>query len=314
MPASLHRLGIPVHGGQRREAKPFHGLPEVERGLDLHDHALGALHDEAVGAGDARTVEQCVDGDGFRLRRGGRKPEPDEVRKFLGRTAAGAERNPSRGHADLAKLAFAAEIGSAQERDPGLGLTPVRSTGLRLAHPEARHGRRACGQLCRDVSGRNIEIAGIVEDFAGNVLAPAPLHGVHAHGLGEILAHMHEGDRIRARITVAEQRQVRLVMKLAMRVVIDGGDDLGVRARRRAVSGSRKRLRVRLQPVVGKRLRFAHAQAGRAGARGKYGKGLCGERKLEKATAVDHDPSCTAITQIRCHLSPCRRGERAGPG
>ena len=57
----LRRLGIPVHRGQRRDAEALDVLAQEQRGLDVHDHALGALQREAVGAGEARPVEQRVD-------------------------------------------------------------------------------------------------------------------------------------------------------------------------------------------------------------------------------------------------------------
>ncbi len=174
------------------------------------------------------------------------EPEAGEVREFLRRAAAGRDCDSPSGHADLAKLALAAEIGGAQEGDPGLGLAPVLVSGLGLAHPKARHWRRVHGQLRRDVPGWNREIAGIEEDFAGNVLPAALLHRVHAHGLGEISPHMHEGDRIDARFAVAEQRVFRLVVELAVGVVIDGGDDLGVWPRRRNICRARERLCLRL--------------------------------------------------------------------
>ncbi len=44
-----------------RDAEALDVLAQEERLLDVHDHRLGAAHDEAVGAGDAWPVEQGVD-------------------------------------------------------------------------------------------------------------------------------------------------------------------------------------------------------------------------------------------------------------
>ncbi len=43
-----------------RDAQPLDRLAQEQRGLDVHDHALGAAQREAVGAGEARPVEQGV--------------------------------------------------------------------------------------------------------------------------------------------------------------------------------------------------------------------------------------------------------------
>ena len=35
-------------------------LAQEDRAFDVHDHGFGALHDETVGAGDARSIEKRV--------------------------------------------------------------------------------------------------------------------------------------------------------------------------------------------------------------------------------------------------------------
>ena len=87
--------------------------------------ACRPLHHEAVGAGDARAVEQGVDRD--RVGAGLRRLEIDmgEVREFLGLAEhRDVDGEAARREAVLEELADGAEIGGAEEGDPVV-LAPV---------------------------------------------------------------------------------------------------------------------------------------------------------------------------------------------
>src|SRR3546814_10746051 len=70
---------------------------------------------------------------------------------------------------------------------------------------------------------------------------------MHSHGLGEVHADMLERDREAA---VAIEREVLAEAQLAVGVVVDLLDDVGVGARRLAVGRGGQRAGVLLQPVV----------------------------------------------------------------
>ena len=64
------------HAGHWCNAQLLNVLARIEMIFDIHDHLrLLAIHGELIGAGDARTIEQRVDGEHRRARFDGFKPE-----------------------------------------------------------------------------------------------------------------------------------------------------------------------------------------------------------------------------------------------
>src|SRR5215472_1625939 len=99
---------------------------------------------------------------------------------------------------------------------------------------------------------------------------------------------MHEGDRECAWIAIAKERVIGLIVKLAMCVIVDGGDDFWIGARRRHISRSGQRLRMLLQPAIGKWLGFTQPQVRYVCTGGQGSEGLGGQRDFKKITAINH--------------------------
>ena len=132
------------------------------------------------------------------------------------------------------------------------------------------------------------EDAGIVEDLAG----ASAFDRMHLHGLGEEHADMLEGDGV-GRAAVAPQRGVLPIAELAVRVVVDLRDDVGVRPGRRDVilRGALARHTLQGFEIIGFRrpelklngsrlLCFRRADPGKGG-------GLHRERELKEGPAVE---------------------------
>ena len=111
---------------------------------------LVAADREAVGASEARPVEQGVDDHRVVLGGGRLEPEVREVGEFLRAGRAWRQRDAARRQADLAKFANGAEIGGAEEGRPRLELLPAR-VACGLVNPEAGKG----GGLGRQASWRH---------------------------------------------------------------------------------------------------------------------------------------------------------------
>src|SRR3546814_13230292 len=109
--------------------------------------------------------------------------------------------------------------------------TLFRSGGGLLAEPR-RYVTRIDGEQRR-----------VVVDLAGS----APVDRMQSHGLGEVHADMLERDREAA---VAIERELLAEAQLAVGVVVDLLDDVGVGARRLPVGSGGRRGGVLLAPVV----------------------------------------------------------------
>src|SRR3546814_9997219 len=88
---------------------------------------------------------------------------------------------------------------------------------------------------------------------------------MHSHGLGEVHADMLERDREAA---VAIEREVLAEAQLAVGVVVDLLDDVGIGARRRPVGRGGQRAGVLLQSIVGERLGWPNSRPVAAAAAG----------------------------------------------
>ena len=56
-------LREPEHRGERRDAKAREGAAQIQRAVDVHDDALAARHQEAIGADDRGAFEQRMQDD-----------------------------------------------------------------------------------------------------------------------------------------------------------------------------------------------------------------------------------------------------------
>ena len=72
------------HTGHRRDAELFDVFARIEMVFDVHDHlALLTVDHELIGTGNARAVQQRIDGKGGVARLDGFKPEGGEIRGTL---------------------------------------------------------------------------------------------------------------------------------------------------------------------------------------------------------------------------------------
>ena len=165
----------------------------------------------------------------------------------------------------------------------------VPAFGSRSQKPANREGLAG---VCGDAVRRDRKVIRVIEDFARRAAAGSRIDRIHAHGLGKILADMHECDPQSACVAVAVQREIVFVFQLAVRIVIDGGDDLRIGARGRVIGRGREGLRMRLQPVERKRLRFSKTQALRRRMGRERRQRLGGQSQFQKITAIEHGSVC----------------------
>ncbi len=181
------RLAIPVHAGERRDPEPGDRLAREQLRRDLHVdvmHAvrlsLVALRRHAIGAGNARTVEQRIKNKRRVVRRSGLEPEFGEAREFLRRREARVDGEAAGGEAILIERPGGAEIGGAHEREP-VGLE-IRRHDAEAREPDI------VGQLPRRVIGRDIEQIGAVEHLSR--LAAAD--DIDVHGVARVAAEVKQ--------------------------------------------------------------------------------------------------------------------------
>ena len=167
-----------------------------------------ALRRHAIGAGDARPVEQRIKNERRVLRRSGLEPEFGEARKFLRRREARVDGEAACRKAVLIERPGRAEIGSAHEREPVR--LEIRRHDAKAREPDI------VGQLPRRVVGRDIEQVGAVE----NLSCLAAVDDIDVHGVARVAAevkHLHR----QALLLVEHQAHVAPVADLLIGVVID---------------------------------------------------------------------------------------------
>ncbi len=284
----LDRLGEPVHRGHRRQAEAVDIAAQEQRGLHFHAHRLAASHVEAIGAGDAGTLEQGADR--HRVAAIGRSVEEElgEDREFLGLARhRHVERGAARRQAVLVQLADGAEVGGAEEGDPVV-LAPVEAVlVVEAAFLEAEAGEaRALGQLARRAVGRHVEVVGIVDHFLRLTL----VDHVHAHRRLEVAAEVEEGHRVLAG-AVGEQGQIGLEVDLAVGVVVDTLQHLARQRHRRGVGLGGERAGLLDQAFIGEgggaaELEPLGGRGGRRDAEHREGEGSAA--RGEEVSAIDH--------------------------
>src|SRR5690606_7712677 len=105
------------HAGERRDADLIDLDARIERGAHLGHGLFAGMQDEAIGAGDARAVEEGMDDEEIGLRRRLLDPELAEDREFLAARIAGVEGKAARRQAIGLAARHGAEIGGALEDD-----------------------------------------------------------------------------------------------------------------------------------------------------------------------------------------------------
>ena len=254
---ALHRFRVPEHGGEGRDAHALDGAAQVQFAGHVHRRRAAAMHDEAVGTGHARPVEQGVDHDGVVVDVAFADPEVGEVREFFRVRDAGVLRQPSRRQAELVGLAHAPEVRGADEACPALVLAQGRLVGG-LANLEAGEGRRRRRELRERTARRRLEIVGAKQDLARLV----PVQGEQADRFWEQLADGQEGDGVRTVLLRGEERAIQVGLDAAFHVVVHRLDDGGIRHGWRDVGLEAASLAMaftvsKLNGVAGPKLSFA---------------------------------------------------------
>ncbi|GJE32632.1 hypothetical protein LDDCCGHA_2820 [Methylobacterium oxalidis] len=108
-------LPVHEHAGERGEAEPLDRPARVERGVDPHPRGCARLHDEAVGAREARAVEEREDRDRPRAVLRLADPVGHEIRKLLRRGQAGPDRRAAGREPVFLAGAPQTEVGGAEE-------------------------------------------------------------------------------------------------------------------------------------------------------------------------------------------------------
>ncbi|MNE33486.1 hypothetical protein D3C80_1271570 [compost metagenome] len=104
------------HAGERRQAQLAHAVAQIDTRLHV-DHGLDArTHDEAIGTGGTRRIEQGEDHQMLVLRFRTFDPELAEAREFLTGRQRGVQRQAAGGKPPGMALADDAEIAGAEER------------------------------------------------------------------------------------------------------------------------------------------------------------------------------------------------------
>ena len=104
-----------VHAGQWRDADLGDVGAKEQAGVDRHHGAVARCHVEAVGAGDARAVEQRADLQRIARIARAQHPEMGEGRELLGLAEAGLEGQAARRDAEAGVAGHRPEIAGAQE-------------------------------------------------------------------------------------------------------------------------------------------------------------------------------------------------------
>lgn len=76
-------LAALVHARQRRDADPLDRLARIQGGVDIHDQGGSGRDDEAIGAGYAGRIEQCIDRQLLVASGGSFEPEVGKAREFF---------------------------------------------------------------------------------------------------------------------------------------------------------------------------------------------------------------------------------------
>ena len=249
-------LGIPVHRRQRRDAETRDGGAGEQRRLDVHQDALAARHQEAVGADDRGPLHQRIEQHRvaalFRL-----DVELGEIGEFLRPVGdRDVERDAARREPILAQLADGAEIGRAEEGDPVV-LAPVERPLARFLDAQAGEPG-ALRQVARRRAHRHVEIALFVDDLARLIA----LDHVNVDRLLKEQSEVKKGDR-EILGPVGEQRVIGPENDLAPFLVVDLLEHVGSWPGRSEIGAMRLLAGVGLELLVGERTRAYRASARR---------------------------------------------------
>ena len=266
-------LAVPEHAGERSHAESRHVGAREQLGVDGHDDRLAARCLEAIGAGDARALEQRIDRHAVELLAWFAEPELREARKLLRLRHGGVDRDAARRGAVLAARPAAPEIARALEGEPvDVAVAPVH---------DAESGE---SEIVGKLRGKRRVAVNEIAFLVQNRTRLAVCDGVDGDRLAVELVDVEEAHRQRV---VLEQRAVRPEFDLLNGVEVDRLHHRR-RPRRRGVGLRCPRAREIAQAFVAERLRRPVAQAAAGAQRATTGR----ERnepgpKLQESSAID---------------------------
>ena len=167
-------LAVEEHAGERRDAELAHLLAQEETALDLDRRLLARADHEAIGAGEARAVEQGVDRQAVGPGGGADQPELLEVGELLAPGLRRVDTEPARRQPEPLVLPDRPEVARAEEDDDLVVVVPRLD---RIVDAEAR-----IAELLRHPAG---EVGLAVVELVGRELdrvRPLRLDDVHPHG------------------------------------------------------------------------------------------------------------------------------------
>ena len=231
------------HAGHWRDAKLLDVFARIEMVFDVHDHlALLTVDHKLIGTGNARAVQQRIDGKGGITRLHGFKPEGGEIRELFRGVSKGIHRQTTRREAVLVGIIHRAEVARAQERND------IASRQLRR-FKDAESGEAEVA-LPFKLAGIHARIA-VAEQLRPEVdltrLRGGLIQREHAHAAAEPHPHMEElGVQLTA-FNVIPQRLFLIVTDGVVRLRRHGGQRFRQWTRRTAPRGFRQIVRHGLQ-------------------------------------------------------------------
>ena len=178
-------LAVPEHGGEGGEAEHFHGFADIEAAGDEHAGGFAGHGGEAVGTGDAGSVEEGEAGEEFVILGGGDDPEMSEVGKLFGFAADGVDGDASGGDAIAEFRGDGAEVAGAHEDEE---LEAAVGHAVWSEDAEAGVSGRS-GGVGRDFDAAVVEEFGVEGDgfgLAGNEVEEADGFFEHPAGVEEL--------------------------------------------------------------------------------------------------------------------------------
>ena len=239
------------HTGHRRDAQLFDIFAGVDVVFDIHNHLrLLAVDHKFIGAGDARAVEQRVNGKDGGARLDGFKPERGKVRELFRGVGKGIHCQTAGGEPVLVGAVHRAEVARAEERHD-------------IATRQLRRFKRA--ETGKTEVGLPYQLFGVyagvivVKQFRTEVNLPRLLslriQREHAHAAAKTHADVEKLDVQLAVVDVIPQRMSRIVLN----AVVGLRSQIGQRGRQVA-RGAAPRL---TRQIVGHRLQNGKVKTAR---------------------------------------------------
>src|SRR5690606_17692265 len=111
-------FGVPEHRGKGSDAQALDVAAQEQPGGDLHLHPLGWPAEKTEGAGQARTIQEGVDGSRVRWQGRNFDPEGDEIRELFRLGGGDIDGDSPCRETILAELSDRSEVGGPEKGQP----------------------------------------------------------------------------------------------------------------------------------------------------------------------------------------------------